>query len=48
MEFFRYGFLGAGMHDFIYLCYAFVFSIVVFIGGIILFNLRDGKVMDII
>lgn len=48
MEFFRYGFLGAGMHDFIYLCYAFVFSIVVFVGGIILFNLRDGKVMDII
>lgn len=48
LEFFRYGFLGTGMHDLIYLGYSFVFSIGAFVTGIILFNLRDGKVMDII
>lgn len=48
LEFFRYGFLGTGMHDLGYLAYSFVFSIIVFVVGIILFNLRDGKVMDII
>lgn len=48
MEYFRFGFLGTGMHQGSYLIYSFVFSIVVFGAGIILFNLRDGKVMDII
>lgn len=48
IEIFRYGFLGSGMHSFAALGYSFIFSIVVFLVGIILFNLRDGKVMDII
>ncbi len=48
LEFFRYGFLGAGMHDWHYLMYSFIFSVVVFVAGIVLFNQRDGKVMDII
>ncbi len=48
LEFFRYGFLGTGMHDWTYLIYSFVFAIIVFVAGIILFNQRDGKVMDII
>lgn len=48
MEFFRYGFLGTGMHQPGYLVYSFIFSMVVFVAGIVLFNLRDGKVMDII
>lgn len=48
LEIFRYSVLGTGMHDFLYLGYAFIFSVAVFIGGIVLFNLRDGKVMDII
>lgn len=48
VEVFRYGFLGEGMHSWLYLGYSGLVSILVFIIGIILFNLRDGKVMDII
>ncbi len=48
MEFFRYAFLGSGLHDPAHLAYSLIFSIVVFVVGVILFNLRDGKVMDII
>lgn len=48
MEFFRYGFLGNGFHELIYLGYSLAFALVVFAGGIILFNLRDGKAMDIV
>jgi len=48
VEVFRYGFLGEGMHSWLYLGYSALVSILFFITGIILFNLRDGKVMDII
>lgn len=48
VEIFRYGFLGDGMHSFLALGYSFLVAVIVFIVGIILFNLRDGKVMDII
>lgn len=48
MEIVRYGFLGTGLHDPGYLIYSFVFSITVFIGGIILFNKRDGRALDIV
>lgn len=48
VEVFRYGFLGDGMHSFSALAYSLVVSLVVLMAGIILFNLRDGKVMDII
>jgi lipopolysaccharide transport system permease protein len=48
VEIFRYGFLGEGMHSFLALGYSVIISVVVFIVGIVLFNLRDGKVMDII
>jgi lipopolysaccharide transport system permease protein len=48
MEVFRYGFLGIGMHDAFYLAYSLIFTIAAFVGGIILFNLRDGKAMDIV
>lgn len=48
IESFRYGFLGSGMHSLSALGYSLGFSIMVFVIGIILFNLRDGKVMDII
>lgn len=48
LETFRYGFLGTGMHQWTYLLYALVFSVAVWVAGIVLFNLRDGKVMDIV
>lgn len=48
VEIFRYGFLGEGMHSLLALGYSVIISVVVFTVGIVLFNLRDGKVMDII
>jgi lipopolysaccharide transport system permease protein len=48
VEIFRYGFLGEGMHSFWALGYSLIISILVFMAGIILFNLRDSRVMDII
>lgn len=48
LEVFRYGFLGAGMHGSFYLLYSLAFALAALVGGIILFNLRDGKAMDIL
>lgn len=48
MEAFRYGFLGTGYHAPFYLLYSLVFGLATLWGGIILFNLRDGRAMDII
>lgn len=48
LETFRYGFLGTGMHNPAYLLYSLLFSLVMFVTGIVLFNLRDGRVMDIV
>ena len=48
LEFFRYAFLGTGMHDMMHLGYAFICAVVSFVVGMILFNVRDAKVMDII
>lgn len=48
VEIFRYGFLGSGMHSLLALGYSIAVAAIVYVLGIILFNLRDGKVMDII
>lgn len=48
VEIFRFGFLGEGMHSMWALAYTFTVAVIVFVAGVILFNLRDGKVMDII
>ncbi|HXS38150.1 MAG TPA: ABC transporter permease [Flavipsychrobacter sp.] len=48
IEFSRYGFLGSGYHDLLYLVYSTVFTIAVLATGIVLFNRRDGRIMDVI
>lgn len=48
IEMCRYAFLGTGYHNYFYLLYALVFAILILITGIILFNRRDGKAMDVI
>lgn len=44
----RFAFLGSGFNNYFYLLYAVVFTVVVMIAGIILFNRGDGKAMDVI
>jgi lipopolysaccharide transport system permease protein len=48
IEVIRYGFLGTGAHQPLFIAYAFLLSVTLFTGGIVLFNLRDGKAMDIV
>lgn len=48
IEMTRYAFLGAGYHNFYYLGYCILFTILVFSFGLILFNRRDAQAMDII
>ena len=48
IEFCRYAFLGSGYHNFIYLGYSAVFTIGILLAGIIFFNRRDGRIMDVI
>lgn len=47
-ELFRYGFLGNGYHDFYALLYSTGFVIITLLAGIVLFNRRDGNIMDLI
>lgn len=46
MEGFRMGFLGVGSADFVGVGYAFIFSLVVFLIGIVLFNRTERTFMD--
>lgn len=48
IEFCRYAFLGSGYHSLTALLYCAVFTIVIMLAGIMLFNRRDGKIMDVI
>jgi len=46
IETFKYGFLGTGSFDWAHLSYSIGFAIVVFIGGVILFNRIERTFMD--
>lgn len=46
IETFRYGFIGKGVMSWSYLAYSFVFSIVVFILGVVIFNRTEKNFMD--
>lgn len=48
IEFCRYAFLGSGYHNFIYLLYCAIFTVGILLAGIIFFNRRDGRIMDVI
>ena len=48
IEFSRYGFLGNGYHNLLYLVYCTIFTIVILGIGIVLFNKRDSRIMDVI
>ncbi|HUX84337.1 MAG TPA: ABC transporter permease [Chitinophagaceae bacterium] len=44
----RYGFLGSGYHSLISLGYCAILMVLILVMGILLFNWRDGLVMDVI
>jgi len=46
IEAFRYGFLGAGAFDLVYLCYSAGFTLVLLFIGVVLFNQVEGTFMD--
>ena len=48
IELIRYGFLGSGYHQWISLAYCTAITMVIGITGIVLFNRRDGRIMDVI
>ncbi len=48
IEITRYGFLGSGDHSLISLGYCSILTLLILVSGILLFNRRDGIVMDVI
>jgi len=46
VEAFRFGFLGAGTVSFGHLAYSFVFTLVILICGVLLFNRVERNFMD--
>jgi lipopolysaccharide transport system permease protein len=48
LETFKYGFTGVGVFDWGYLVYSFIFSVVVLLLGVIVFNRVQKNFMDVI
>lgn len=48
LDFFKFAFLGSGSFDFLNLIYSFVFSFVIFVLGVMVFNKTEKSFIDII
>lgn len=48
LETFKYGFTGVGIFNWLYLTYSFVFTVIILLSGIIVFNRVQKNFMDVI